>query len=112
AARRGHDRLAVLPARAAPAPVAERRPQPLARRQQLLQRLQPRQQLRARPQQRRALLFQESVQGAPHLVTDVTERGGIAGHGRETRAYRAALPPRRAPPPRRPPPPRPPPHPP
>src|SRR6185437_13224057 len=88
--RRGQDRLAVLPARAAPAPVAERRPQPLARRQQLLQRLQPRQQLRARPQQRRALLLQESSQGAPDLVTDVTKRGGIGGHGRETRAYRAA----------------------
>src|SRR4029077_17202851 len=54
------------------------------------QRLQPRQQLRARPQQRRALLVQESAQGAPDLVTDVTKRGGIGGHGRETRAYRAA----------------------
>ena len=89
---RGQDLRAVWPARAAPAPVAERGPQPLARPRAAppappARAAAPRPPRAARP----AAARQELAQRTSHLVTDVTEGGGITGHDRETRAYPAAL---------------------
>ena len=73
---RGQDLRAVWPARPAPAPVAERGPQPFPGREQLLQRRQRGQQLRARPEQHGPLLLGKLAQRTSHLVTDVTRAAG------------------------------------
>ncbi len=73
--RGGVDLRAVLAAGRPPAPVAERRAQPLAARQQALHRIQARQQVVADRRQVRALARQEQFEGAGHLGADPPEAG-------------------------------------
>ena len=84
--RRGSDDLrAVRPARTAPAPVAERGPQPLAPGQQARDRLGSGQQFSPGGEQHVVLLAEERLQCAVHPVTDLAQHRGARCHARETR---------------------------
>ena len=72
---RGVNLRAVLAARRAPAPVAERRAQPLAAGQQPGDRVHPRQHVRADVAERPPLAVEEVVQGPSHLGPDRGKAG-------------------------------------
>ena len=92
--RGGEDGRAVGPAGAAPAPVAERGPQPLAPGQRVRRGVDGRPQLGGHPGRPRPLPAGELAEHPADLVTNAIERGRRFRHGRED--SRAPLTPRPA----------------